>query len=73
MLEALDLDGIGASGYGFQIEMTYRAHQLGFRIVEMPFIFVDRAIGESKMSGGIVGEAMLMVWKLRFSRPATRL
>ena len=49
MLEALDFDSIGASGYGFQIEMTYRAHKLGFRIVEMPFIFVDRDVGESKM------------------------
>ena len=68
---ATDLEAIGASGYGFQIELTYRAHQLGFRIQELPIIFVDRAIGESKMSGGIVGEAMLMVWKLRFSRRAT--
>jgi dolichol-phosphate mannosyltransferase len=72
VLEALDFDSIGASGYGFQIETTYRAHQLGFRIQELPFIFVDRAIGESKMSGGIVGEAMLMVWKLRFSRPTAK-
>jgi dolichol-phosphate mannosyltransferase len=72
VLEALDFDSIGASGYGFQIETTYRAHQLGFRIKELPIIFVDRTIGESKMSGGIVGEAMLMVWKLRFSRPAAK-
>jgi dolichol-phosphate mannosyltransferase len=72
VLEALDFDSIGASGYGFQIETTYRAHQLGFRIQELPIIFVDRTIGESKMSGGIVGEAMLMVWKLRFSHPATK-
>jgi dolichol-phosphate mannosyltransferase len=72
VLEALDFDRIGASGYGFQIETTYRAHQLGFRIVEMPYIFVDRAIGESKMSGGIVSEAMVMVWKLRFSRPPAK-
>ena len=70
-LEALDFDAIGASGYGFQIETTYRAHQLGFRIVELPIIFVDRAIGESKMSKGILFEAMVMVWKLRFS-PAAR-
>ena len=72
MLEALDFDSIGASGYGFQIETTYRAHQHGFHIQELPIIFVDRAIGESKMNGGIVGEAMLMVWKLRFSRPTTK-
>jgi dolichol-phosphate mannosyltransferase len=70
VLEALDFDAIGASGYGFQIETTYRAHQLGFRIVELPIVFVDRTIGESKMSKGILFEAMLMVWKLRFSPPA---
>jgi dolichol-phosphate mannosyltransferase len=72
VLEALDFDAIGASGYGFQIETTYRAHRLGFRIQELPIIFVDRTIGESKMSSGIVGEAMLMVWKLRFSRRAPK-
>ena len=69
VLETLDLDAIGASGYGFQIELTYRAHQLGFRIQELPIIFVDRKVGESKMSTGIMLEAMLMVWRLRFSRP----
>jgi len=66
VLEAIDLDTIDAKGYGFQIEMTYRAHQLGFRIVELPIIFVDRKIGESKMSNDIVVEAMKNVWKLRF-------
>ena len=48
--------------------MTYRAHQLGFKIVELPIIFVDRQVGESKMSNDIVVEAMKNVWKLRFSR-----
>ena len=70
VLEALDLDAIGASGYGFQIEMTYRAHKAGFTIKELPIIFVDRQVGDSKMSKGILLEAMLMVWRLRFGRSA---
>ncbi len=70
VLETLDFDAIGASGYGFQIETTYRAHQLGFRIAELPIIFVDRTLGESKMSRGILLEAMVMVWRLRFSPSA---
>jgi dolichol-phosphate mannosyltransferase len=70
VLEALDLDAIGASGYGFQIEMTYRAHKAGFTIKELPIIFVDRQVGKSKMNNSIVLEAMFMVWRLRFGRPA---
>ncbi len=66
VLEAIDLDGIDTKGYGFQIEMTYRAHRLGFRIVELPIIFVDRKVGTSKMSNDIVVEAMVNVWRLRF-------
>jgi dolichol-phosphate mannosyltransferase len=69
VLETIDLDGIETSGYGFQIEMTYRACQLGFRIEELPIIFVDRALGTSKMSNDIVLEAMVNVWRLRFSTP----
>jgi len=72
VLETLDLDAIGASGYGFQIEMTYRTHQAGFKIEELPIVFTDRQVGESKMSGNIVTEAMLMVWRLRFSEPQAR-
>jgi dolichol-phosphate mannosyltransferase len=74
VLETVDLDAIDTKGYGFQIELTYRVHQLGFRIVELPIIFVDRQVGQSKMSNDIVLEAMKNVWKLRFSpraRPAT--
>lgn len=70
VLETIDLDTIDTRGYGFQIEMTYRAHQLGFRVVELPIVFVDRKVGESKMTNDIVVEAMMNVWKLRFSPPA---
>lgn len=72
VLEAIDLDAVGASGYGFQIEMTYRAHRLGFVIRELPFIFVDRTVGSSKMSGNIAFEAAGMVLRLRFADGYTR-
>ena len=72
VLEALELDNIGSNGYSFQIEVTYRAHQLGFKVKETPIIFVDRRVGQSKMNGRIVSEAMLVVWKIRFSKPPRR-
>jgi dolichol-phosphate mannosyltransferase len=72
VLETIDLDSIGTAGYGFQIELTYRAHQLGFKIVELPIFFVDRQVGESKMSNDIVVEAMKNVWKLRLNGPPQR-
>ena len=65
-LEHLDLDTIRCSGYGFQIEVTYRLHRQGFHIVEMPIIFQERVAGESKMDPGIFLEALLMVPRLRF-------
>lgn len=65
VLEAIDLDDVRSEGYSFQIEMTYRALCLGFRVVEVPIVFVDRRVGQSKMSGRIVLEALLMVWRLR--------
>ncbi len=65
VLEAVDLDAVRSSGYAFQIEMTYRAARKGFRIGEMPIIFVDRNVGMSKMSQRIVWEAAWMVWRLR--------
>ncbi len=68
VLEAMDLDAIASVGYAFQIELTYRAHKAGFRIAEVPIVFPDREQGESKMSSGIVGEAMRNVLKLRFGR-----
>jgi dolichol-phosphate mannosyltransferase len=70
VLEAIDLDAIDTKGYGFQIEMTYRAHLLGFTIVELPIIFVDRKVGQSKMSNDIIFEAMVNVWRLRFGHRA---
>jgi dolichol-phosphate mannosyltransferase len=65
VLETVDLDAVATRGYGFQIEMTYRALREGFRVVEIPITFVDRRVGQSKMSGGIVLEAMAQVPLLR--------
>ena len=67
-LEKIDLGAVRSNGYGFQIEMKYRVHRAGLRIVEIPIVFEDRRVGQSKMSGGIVAEALWMVWKLRFGR-----
>jgi dolichol-phosphate mannosyltransferase len=61
LLRAIDLGAVRAEGYGFQIEMTYRAAQLDARICEVPIRFVDREVGTSKMSGAIVAEALVMV------------
>ena len=65
VLEAIDLDAVRAEGYAFQIEMTYRAALLGFRIVEVPITFTDRVAGGSKMSRRIVAEASWRVPALR--------
>jgi dolichol-phosphate mannosyltransferase len=65
VLEAIDLAAVRSNGYAFQIEMSLRAARRGFRIVEIPIVFVDRADGTSKMSGRIVREAIWMVWRLR--------
>jgi len=65
VLEAIDLDKINSGGYAFQIEMTYKAWKKGFRITEIPIIFVDRVEGTSKMSKKIIREAIWIVWKLR--------
>jgi len=66
VLEAIDLDAIAAKGYGFQIETTYRVLRKGFSVAEIPITFVDRRVGESKMGGSIVVEAMLQVPLLRY-------
>ncbi|MBT8383600.1 MAG: polyprenol monophosphomannose synthase [Ignavibacteria bacterium] len=65
VLEAIDLDEVKSNGYAFQIEMNFKVWKKGFRIKEMPIIFVDRMKGMSKMSKKIVREAIIMVWKLR--------
>ena len=64
-LEAINLDGVRSQGYSFQIEMTYRAWLKGFRITEIPIIFVDRTVGESKMTRSIMLEAAIMIPRLR--------
>ena len=68
VLEAIDFDSVQMKGYGFQIEMKYTALKLGFRINEVPVIFVNRKEGTSKMSSGIFGEAFWGVIKLRFRK-----
>jgi dolichol-phosphate mannosyltransferase len=70
-LEAFDLDSVSAQGYGFQIEMTYRTVKHGFRVEEVPIVFVDRRVGQSKMSKKIFLEALTLVLKLRLSGVAS--
>ncbi|HEV8128367.1 MAG TPA: polyprenol monophosphomannose synthase [Candidatus Eisenbacteria bacterium] len=65
VLESIDWDRVGSDGYAFQIEITFKAWRKGFRIREIPILFVDRRAGESKMSRRIVWEAAGMVWRLR--------
>lgn len=65
VLEAINFDDIRLKGYGFQIEMKFTTHKLGFTIVEVPIIFTDRKEGTSKMSGGIFNEAMWGVLKMK--------
>lgn len=68
VLEAIDLDAVKMKGYGFQIELKYTAHKLGFKIAEVPVIFINRREGSSKMSGSIFGEAFWGVIGLRFRK-----
>jgi len=72
-IEAIDLDRVRSDGYSFQIEMNYRCKEKGFRIVEVPIIFIDRHAGTSKMSKKIVREAVVMVWKLKLGTFFSRL
>jgi len=65
VLESIPLDNVRFIGYAFQIEMKYRAWKLGFKIKEVPITFIDRTEGVSKMSKGIVQEAIYGVWKMR--------
>ena len=65
VLEQIDFDKIKFIGYAFQIEMKFAAYQLGFKIKEIPILFADREEGTSKMSGGIVKEAVWGVLQMR--------
>jgi dolichol-phosphate mannosyltransferase len=65
VLESINLDKVKSNGYAFQIEMNFKTWKKGFRVKEIPIIFVDRVKGNSKMSKKIVREAVTMVWKLR--------
>lgn len=68
LLSNIDLDKIQMKGYGFQIEMKYNAYKLGYKIQEVPIIFIDRTEGTSKMSSGIFGEAFWGVLKMKFRK-----
>jgi dolichol-phosphate mannosyltransferase len=65
VLQTIDLGRVESEGYAFQIEMSFRAWKKGFKLAEIPIVFVDRSLGESKMSKKIVREAVWKVWKLR--------
>ncbi len=67
VLESIDLDNISSDGYAFQIEMTFKAWRKGFKICEIPIIFIDRTKGDSKMSSKVMWEAAWVVWKLGLS------
>lgn len=67
VLEAMELDKIKFKGYAFQIEMKFTAFKYGFKIVEVPIVFVNRVLGTSKMSGGIFGEAVFGVIRLKWN------
>lgn len=71
-LRALALDAVAAQGYAFQIEMAFRTVRAGFRVLEIPIHFVDRAVGKSKMDGRIAREALLLVPRLRQRVPKGR-
>ncbi len=72
VLEAIDLDAIRFKGYAFQIEMKYTAYKIGFKIKEVPVIFINRRLGTSKMSSSIFGEAVWGVIQLRLSKKLAR-
>ncbi len=67
-LKSLNLDQVNSGGYSFQIEVTYKLWRKGFRIAEIPIVFVDRMAGASKMSGKIISEALFLLLRLRFGR-----
>lgn len=73
VLERIPMERVGSNGYAFQIEMSFRAWKLGFRLQEVPIVFVDRVAGQSKMSKKIVREAVWMVWWIRLQHLLGRL
>jgi dolichol-phosphate mannosyltransferase len=66
VLQAIDLDEIQSNGYSFQIELKYKAQKCGYKVLEVPIVFEDRRVGQSKMSLKIVLEAFYKVWMIRF-------
>lgn len=68
VLETIDLDNIRSGGYSFQIEVNFKVWRKGFRIKEIPIVFIDRTVGKSKMSRKIIWEAIWMVWRLRLKQ-----
>lgn len=68
VLRDIDIERVEASGYVFQIEMKYRAYKRGYRLLEIPIVFPDRLVGESKMSPNIAAEALWRVWGIRFKK-----
>jgi len=72
-LSAIELARVCSNGYGFQVEMTYRALCRGLSVLEIPIVFVDRRVGQSKMDRRIFVEALLVVWRLRFDALTGRL
>ena len=68
VLERIHLETVTTTGYAFQIELTWRALRAGFRVVEIPIVFADRRVGHSKMTRGIVFEALWKVWSIRWSK-----
>ncbi len=71
-LQSINLSGVQSNGYSFQIEMPHKIWRRGMRVVEVPIIFTDRFQGTSKMSRGIVSEALFMVWSLLFQNGLRR-
>ena len=71
-LQAIDLEAVRSNGYSFQIEVTHKIWRQGLTVVEVPIIFTDRFLGKSKMTGKIVREALLMVWRLLFQNKLRR-
>ena len=68
VLDAIDFEHVYSTGYAFQIELTWRALKLGFRVKELPIVFFERSSGRSKMDANIVAEAVTAVWKMRFGQ-----